>query len=139
MNSSHTSLLPGGPSSHQSTYSDDSSSSDYEEQHPRRKSHRRPHLNLGHHRKRSRSRTPQPSVQEIGMSVSSPPLEGGKTFSGHIQDKLFSKVLQTVVPSDYDIHKYAEMSEKGDKRKDKDRPQFSLTLMSGNFRKFNAR
>ena len=60
-------------------------------------------------------------------------------MAGAIQDKVFSKMLQTVVPSDYDIQKYAEMSEKGDRRKDKDRPQFSLTLMSGNFRRFNAR
>ena len=52
---------------------------------------------------------------------------------------MFSKVLQSVVPGDYDLHKYADMSEKGDLRKDKDRPPFSLTLMSGNFRKFNAR
>ena len=64
---------------------------------------------------------------------------GGKSLAGAIQDKVFSKMLQTVVPSDYDIQKYAEMSEKGDRRKDKDRPQFSLTLMSGNFRRFNAR
>ncbi|KAF8443427.1 Peroxin/Dysferlin domain-containing protein [Terfezia claveryi] len=81
------------------------------------------------------------------MSTATPPAEGGggggggggRSLSGAIQERVFSKVLQTVVPSDYDIQKYAEMSEKGDRRKDKDRPQFSLTLMSGNFRRFNAR
>lgn len=71
------------------------------------------------------------------MSVpSSEPSSADKTFSGQLQDRMFAKVLQQIVPSDYSLEKYAEMT---DKRRDKDRPQFSLTLMSGNFRRFNAR
>ena len=72
------------------------------------------------------------------MSAPTPPSEGGKSLSTHIQEKMLSKVLQTVVPCDYDLQKYAE-AEKGDKMKIKYRPPFSLTLMSGNFRRFNAR
>lgn len=76
------------------------------------------------------------------MSAPTPPSEGGKSLSSHIQEKVLSKVLQTVVPSDYDIQKYAEAekgAEKCDKMRIRHRPPFSLTLMSGNFRRFNAR
>jgi len=52
------------------------------------------------------------------------------------QERILSKALQQMLPSDYSVEDYQEPR---DKRKDKDRPQFSLALMSGNFRKFNAR
>ncbi|KAF8467326.1 Peroxin/Dysferlin domain-containing protein [Kalaharituber pfeilii] len=61
---------------------------------------------------------------------------GGKSFPGQLQDRAFAKILQQIIPSDYNLEKYAEMT---DKRKDIDRPQLSLMLMSANFRRFNAR
>ena len=76
------------------------------------------------------------------MGAPTPPPQGGKSLSSHIQDKVLSKVLQTMVPSDFDLQKYAEAekgSDKRDKMRIKHRPPFSLTLMSGNFRRFNAR
>ena len=68
--------------------------------------------------------------------MSSSSASDGQQAPEKLQDRVFAKVLQQMVPSDYSVEKYAEMT---DKRKDKDRPQFSLTTMSGNFRRFNAR
>ncbi|KAF8476214.1 integral peroxisomal membrane peroxin-domain-containing protein [Kalaharituber pfeilii] len=117
-----------------SGYSDDSPDySDGQRQHRRRRSL----LDLPGHRRRSRSRSPQRhSVPDAHMSSPASQLAGDKSLSGQLQDRTFAKILQQIIPSDYNLEKYAEMT---DKRKDIDRPQLSLTLMSANFRRFNAR
>ena len=59
------------------------------------------------------------------------------TFSTTLQDRLFSKLLQGVLPSDYNPEEYGVADKH--KRKEAGRPPFSLSLMSANFRRFNAR
>lgn len=87
-----------------------------------------PSLSPSRHRLHRRS-----SSASVPASSAPPtPMAG----SGSIQDRLFSRVLQQVLPSDYPLEDYADMR---DKRKDTDRPGFSLTLMSNNFRRFNSR
>lgn len=60
----------------------------------------------------------------------------GSGSSSGLQERIFSKLMQQMLPSDYTLESY---SEPRDRRRDKDRPQFSLTTMSSNFRRFNAR
>ncbi|KAF3936897.1 hypothetical protein ABW19_dt0206238 [Dactylella cylindrospora] len=57
-------------------------------------------------------------------------------FASGLQDKLFAKMIGGILPPDTVEH-YAAVS--GDKRKDTERPQFSVTVMSSNFRRFNQR
>ncbi|KAI5811391.1 integral peroxisomal membrane peroxin-domain-containing protein [Peziza echinospora] len=114
-------------------------SSDSDANSPSSRSNRNHHhrrLHITSHRKRSRSRSRGRTTPTPAMSSSTDGQTPDKGLAGNLQDRVFAKVLQQMVPSDYSVEKYAEMT---DKRKDKDRPQFSLTLMSGNFRRFNAR
>jgi hypothetical protein len=61
---------------------------------------------------------------------------GGGFLSTSIQDRVLSKMLQSIIPSDYPIEEYASMK---DKRKDHSRPPFSVSHTTNNFRRFNAR
>lgn len=61
---------------------------------------------------------------------------GGAGGSSGLQERIFAKLMQQMLPSDYTLESY---SEPRDRRRDKNRPQFALTTMSSNFRKFNAR
>ena len=60
-----------------------------------------------------------------------------KTTQGSMQERLFNTLLEQVFP--------AEAEDDGTPKKDRrsrqyvDKPQFSLPLMSANFRRFNAR
>lgn len=57
-------------------------------------------------------------------------------FASGLQDKLFAKMIGGILPTDAVEHYSSAGS---DKRKDTERPQFSVTVMSGNFRRFNQR
>ncbi|EGX54351.1 hypothetical protein AOL_s00004g384 [Orbilia oligospora ATCC 24927] len=57
-------------------------------------------------------------------------------FASGLQDKLFAKMIGGILPADAVEHYSGAGS---DKRKDTERPQFSVTVMSGNFRRFNQR
>lgn len=61
--------------------------------------------------------------------------EGSGTAAG-LQERIFAKLMHQMLPSDYTLESY---SEPRDRRNDKNRPQFALTTMSSNFRRFNAR
>lgn len=61
---------------------------------------------------------------------------GGSGGSSGMQERIFAKLMQQMLPSDYTLESY---SEPRDRRRDKNRPQFALTTMSSNFRRFNAR
>lgn len=88
----------------------------------------------GHHRKTSPNNG---SVEDLNLANRpGGASENGDSSGNRIQDKIFAKLLQQMIPSDYDIQR---MEKNAEARRDKDRPQFSLTLMSGNFRRFNAR
>ncbi|CAZ81703.1 unnamed protein product [Tuber melanosporum] len=89
--------------------------------------------NLGFHKPPHSHRRSRSHGSEDDMPVEA---SGSGGTNPGLQDRILSKVLQQMLPSDYSVEDYQEPR---DKRKDKDRPQFSLTLMSGNFRKFNAR
>lgn len=82
-----------------------------------------------HRHRRSRSRGSE-SINDGG--------EGSSTSGGAsgLQERIFAKLMQQMLPSDYTLESY---SEPRDRRNDKNRPQFALTTMSGNFRRFNAR
>ncbi|KAF3917917.1 hypothetical protein ABW20_dc0108962 [Dactylellina cionopaga] len=58
-------------------------------------------------------------------------------FASGLQDKLFAKMIGGVLPADAVEH-YSTAAN-GDKRKDTERPAFSVTTMSSNFRRFNQR
>ncbi|KUL86024.1 hypothetical protein ZTR_06505 [Talaromyces verruculosus] len=64
--------------------------------------------------------------------------EGDAQSGWSIQDRLFSKLLQQVIPSE---ERDGEDADNADKRPSKDvsRPPFSLPVMTNNFRRFNAR
>lgn len=81
-----------------------------------------------HHRSKSHDSTNMNS--EEGSS------SGGAGGSSGLQERILAKLMQQMLPSDYTLESY---SEPRDRRRDKNRPQFALTTMSGNFRKFNAR
>ncbi|KAK6538898.1 hypothetical protein TWF694_010455 [Orbilia ellipsospora] len=71
--------------------------------------------------------------------IASPDFRDFKSLSGFasgLQDKLFAKMIGGILPADAVEH-YATQA--GDKRKDTERPPFSVTLMSSNFRRFNQR
>ncbi|RPB12195.1 hypothetical protein P167DRAFT_168432 [Morchella conica CCBAS932] len=109
--------------------------------------------------RRRRATSPSPSLRDIGKTLAgaahqahkhhrrhksrssdsgsthSDTQEGGHGASG-LQERIFAKLMQQMLPSDYTWESYSDTR---DKRKDKDRPQFSLTTMSSNFRRFNAR
>ncbi|KAF3907901.1 hypothetical protein ABW21_db0202114 [Orbilia brochopaga] len=71
--------------------------------------------------------------------IGSPDFRDFKSLSGFasgLQDKLFAKMIGGILPPDTVEH-YSGVD--GDKRKDTERPQFSVTLMSSNFRRFNQR
>ncbi len=86
-------------------------------------------INISSHRRSASAGSP------ASVSPSSP--SPSPSMSSNIQERLFSRVLQQVLPSDYAVEDYKVMSK--DKQKDTTRPPFSLTLMSTNFRRFNAR
>ncbi|KAL7271830.1 Peroxisome size and maintenance regulator [Rhizina undulata] len=91
---------------------------------------------LGRHTPQSHRRTKSASPEvSVGSMVTEEIEHENANGGGGLQERLLTKVLQQMLPSDYSLEKYAEMK---DKRKDKDRPPFSLTLMSHNFRRFNA-
>ncbi|KAI5777222.1 integral peroxisomal membrane peroxin-domain-containing protein [Geopyxis carbonaria] len=132
---------------------DDSLSIDFEPRYSSQDRHPRSPRSRDPSPARSRSRSPASSTlhtlgKNIGhnLGISGTPLSSHRrsssagsmssSMSSSIQDRLFSRVLQSVLPSDYQIDDYATMK---NKRKDKDRPPFSLALMSNNFRRFNAR
>ncbi|KAH8692611.1 putative integral peroxisomal membrane peroxin [Talaromyces proteolyticus] len=74
----------------------------------------------------------------VGSSNKEPKEDEGKNErnSLSIQDRLFTKLLQQVMPAE-DV---GEQDEDGDKRtKHVARPPFSLPVMTTNFRRFNAR
>lgn len=83
-----------------------------------------------HHRSRSHDSSNMNSTDNGGSSSS-----GGGGSSG-MQERIFAKLMQQMLPSDYTLESY---SEPRDRRRDKNRPQFALTTMSSNFRRFNAR
>lgn len=60
---------------------------------------------------------------------------GIRGLASGLQDKMFAKIVSQILPPDMVEH-YAVTE---DKRKDKNRPSFSVTLMSKNFRRFNQR
>ncbi|KAE8557001.1 Peroxisome size and maintenance regulator [Talaromyces marneffei ATCC 18224] len=74
-----------------------------------------------------------PGLRHAGQSSES---DGQSGWS--IQDRLFSKLLQQVIPSE---ERDSEDTDNTDKRPSKgiSRPPFSLPLMTNNFRRFNAR
>ncbi|KAJ9662811.1 Peroxisome size and maintenance regulator [Coniosporium apollinis] len=64
-------------------------------------------------------------------------LEGHKAESSSLQDRVFTMLLQQIIPS----QEGDEQDEPKDRRSRKyvERPGFSLPIMSNNFRRFNAR
>lgn len=80
-----------------------------------------------HHRSKSHDSTNMNSAEGSG---------GGAGSSLGMQERILAKLMQQMLPSDYTLESY---SEPRDRRRDKNRPQFALTTMSSNFRKFNAR
>ncbi|MCJ1485278.1 hypothetical protein MMC06_005452 [Schaereria dolodes] len=72
-------------------------------------------------------------IRDAGNSSSS----NGSDPGHSLQDRLFAKLLQQVIPAE-DIN---DLSDLQDKRSTKyiNRPGFSLPLMTNNFRRFNAR
>lgn len=71
-------------------------------------------------------------------------LDGTPTAGGvrqSLQDRLFSKILAQVVPTDDDVDDDSSPSTPVDRRSSKyvSRPAFSLPTMTNNFRRFNAR
>jgi hypothetical protein len=112
--------------------------------------------------RRRRATSPSPSLRDIGKtlvgaahqahqahkhhrrnksrssdsgSTQSDTQEGSHGALG-LQERIFAKLMQQMLPSDSTWESYSDTR---DKRRDKDRPQFSLTTMSSNFRRFNAR
>lgn len=84
--------------------------------------------NLGFHRPHRRAKSTDSGDDMAGESSSA--------SNPSLQERVFSKLLQQMLPTDYSVEDYQESR---DKRRDKDRPQISLTVMSSNFRRFNAR
>ncbi|KEF57885.1 uncharacterized protein A1O9_05806 [Exophiala aquamarina CBS 119918] len=95
--------------------------------------------------RRSRlKRSPSPSrLKTKGQEVAAVQLEKSElspASKGSLQDRLFSKILQQVVPSSEDVDDDLGGSPV-DRRSSTyvSRPAFSLPLMTNNFRRFNAR
>lgn len=84
-----------------------------------------------HHHSKSHSSDSMNAAEGIGGG-------GGVDTGGSsgLQERIFAKLMHQMLPSDYTLENY---SEPRDRRRDKNRPQFSLTTMSSNFRRFNAR
>lgn len=61
--------------------------------------------------------------------------QGVPSGSKGLQDRIFARMLQQVLPSDYQLEDYPS----GKNKRKADRPPFSLAQMSANFRRFNAR
>lgn len=61
------------------------------------------------------------------------------SLSTSVQERLFQKLLQSVLPSDFTLTNKDDVPGVKDPRSDDTRPAFSLTTMSHNFRRFNSR
>lgn len=91
-----------------------------------------------HHRSRSHGSETMNSAggSGSGAGAGAAAATGGGGGSSGLQERIFAKLMQQMLPSDYSLENYTEPR---DRRRDKNRPQFSLTTMSSNFRRFNAR
>lgn len=108
---------------------------------------------------RRRATSPSPSLRDIGKTLAGAAHQAHKHHRRHksrgsdsgsthsdtqegahgalgLQERIFAKLMQQMLPGDYTWESYSDTR---DKRRDKDRPQFSLTTMSSNFRRFNSR
>jgi len=79
--------------------------------------------------------TEDPTKEPSSSSSISDGVTGIRGLASGLQDKMFAKIVSQILPPDIVEH-YAVTE---DKRKDKNRPSFSVTLMSKNFRRFNQR
>ncbi|TGZ84828.1 integral peroxisomal membrane peroxin [Ascodesmis nigricans] len=70
------------------------------------------------------------------LSSENDPPGAASSASRTLQDRIFSRVLQGMLPSDYP---YDEYPTPGKNKRKADRAPFSLATMSTNFNKFNAR
>jgi len=91
---------------------------------------------------RLRRRLSASRIQEKAQqlhAVTSEKATSSPTSKASIQDRLFNKLLEQVIPTE--DYNEAEEDSKVDRRSSKyvSRPAFSLTTMSNNFRRFNAR
>jgi len=74
-------------------------------------------------------------TKESTSSAITDGVTGIRGLASGLQDKMFAKIVSQILPPEVVDH-YAVTE---DKRKDKNRPSFSVTLMSKNFRRFNQR
>ncbi|KAF8244042.1 Pex24p-domain-containing protein [Wilcoxina mikolae CBS 423.85] len=72
--------------------------------------------------------------------MSTDPSSSSSSLSTSVQERLFQKLLQSVLPTDHGLtDKDGEAPTIKDPRSDDGRPAFSLATMSHNFRRFNSR